>query len=89
MVHSVTTAARSRALDIDERRRRYLWTMGFRTVCFVLAIIAQGWLRWSLAAFAIVLPFIAVLLANAAGPRTAGRIQRVDEGLYRTHLIEK
>lgn len=77
MVHSVTTAPASRALDIEARRRRYLWTMGVRTVCFVLAILASGWLRWSLAAFAVLLPFFAVLLANAAGPRGPGQVQGV------------
>jgi hypothetical protein len=49
--------------------RRYLIAMGLRGLCFVLAIVASGWLRWAFVAGAVVLPYIAVVLANAVGPR--------------------
>ncbi len=49
--------------------RRYLIAMGLRGVCFVLAIVASGWLRWAFVVGAVVLPYIAVVLANAVGPR--------------------
>ncbi len=77
VVHTVTTAPTSRALDIEARRTRYLWTMGVRTLCFILAMVSSGWLRWSFALFAVVLPFIAVTLANAVGPSSPGRLRRV------------
>jgi hypothetical protein len=49
---------------------RYLLSMGIRTACFVGAIVAQGWLRWTLVAAALVLPYIAVVLANATDHRS-------------------
>ena len=36
---SITTAATSLSDDLAMRTRRYLWTMGIRTVCFVGAIV--------------------------------------------------
>ncbi|MEZ5157328.1 MAG: DUF3099 domain-containing protein [Candidatus Nanopelagicales bacterium] len=52
------------------RTRRYLISMAIRTVCFVGAIIASGWLRWTLVAGAVVLPYIAVVMANAGRGRS-------------------
>lgn len=50
------------------RTRRYLISMGIRTVCLILAIFAvHGWLRLIFLAAAITLPWFAVVLANA-GP---------------------
>ena len=46
----VTTAPRSRADEQAGRQRRYLISMGIRTLCFVGAVIADGWLRWVLVA---------------------------------------
>lgn len=44
--------------------------MTIRTVCFVGAILASGWLRWALVAGAVVLPYIAVIMANAGRARS-------------------
>lgn len=74
---SVTTAAQSRSEDQVHRLRQYLATMSVRTVCFVLAIVTEGWLRWVFAAAAILLPFIAVVAANAVAPRMRGRVRPV------------
>lgn len=54
--------------------RRYLLSMGIRTACFVLAVIALGMLHWtvvgwSLVIAAVILPYIAVVVANATRPR--------------------
>lgn len=43
--------------------------MAVRTVCFVGAILASGWLRWTLVAGAVLLPYIAVIMANAGRSR--------------------
>jgi len=43
--------------------------MLLRTLCFVGAVVADGWLRWTLVAGAIFLPYVAVVLANAATRR--------------------
>ena len=65
----VTTAALSRAEELRGRQRRYLISMGIRTVCFVLAIVTTGPLRWILVAAAVFLPYVAVVLANATDRR--------------------
>ena len=47
--------------------------MGIRTVCFVAAIlVGGGWLRWVLVAAALLLPYVAVVMANTAGSRSDG-----------------
>jgi hypothetical protein len=67
-VHSITGARASLNDDMGLRMRRYLISMSIRTACFVLAVVCSGWLRWTFAALAIVLPYFAVVVANA-GPR--------------------
>ena len=76
-VFSVTTAPQSAALDQSARMRRYLWTMGIRTACFIIAVVASGPLRWVAVGGAAVLPYFAVVLANAVGPRTRGSVGTV------------
>ena len=65
----ITTAAASRNDDIAARQKRYLFSMGIRTVCFVGAIVASllgiHWLWPILIVAALVLPYVAVVMANA------------------------
>ena len=72
----ITTAAASANDDLRARQRRYLLSMSLRTICFVGAIIAAlngiDWLWPFLIAGAIVLPYLAVVMANAAASRTDG-----------------
>lgn len=72
----ITTAASSRNVDIATRQKRYLLSMSLRTICFVGAIIANlagvDWLWPILVVGALVLPYVAVVMANAAGPRQDG-----------------
>ena len=66
----ITTAAQSRAQDIATRQRRYIISMSVRVVCFVGAVaVGPGWLRWVLVAGAVLLPYVAVVLANGADNR--------------------
>ncbi|MBP6996415.1 MAG: DUF3099 domain-containing protein [Phycicoccus sp.] len=74
IVQSVTSVGETLEAEQARRMRRYLITMGIRTACFILAFFAQGWLRWVLMAGAVILPYIAVVLANARKPRLPGRI---------------
>ncbi len=61
----VTTAGSSPAEDIRHRQRRYLISMAIRTVCFLGAVaVGPGPLRWVLVAGAVLLPYVAVVLAN-------------------------
>jgi hypothetical protein len=39
--------------------------MGIRTGCVIAAIFVPGWPRWVLIAGAVVLPYLAVVVANA------------------------
>lgn len=74
----VTTAPQSPAEEIDARQRRYLWTMGARVVCFIAAIAlyeflpAIGPIKLVVAGLAMVLPWIAVVAANAGPTRKPG-----------------
>jgi hypothetical protein len=66
-VYSVTGARRGASDDLAQRQRRYLISMSIRTACFVLAVVTHGPIRWVLVAAAVVLPYIAVVMANAVG----------------------
>ena len=68
----ITTASSSAHEDIAARQRRYVFSMGIRTVCFVAAIVTDGVLRWVLVAAALILPYVAVVMANAAASRSDG-----------------
>lgn len=76
-VQSVTSVPESLAEEQASRIKRYLMTMAVRTVCFVGAAIsgmrgAPWWVWGSLAVAAIVLPYVAVVMANAVRPRAPG-----------------
>lgn len=67
-VYTVTDAQRPMSEDIDYRQRRYLISMGVRTVCFLGAIVTAGhaplWVVGILVVGALVLPYISVVFAN-------------------------
>ena len=65
-VYSITAAPTSRADDVSDRTRRYLISMTIRTACFVGAVVVHGPLRWVLLVGALILPYLAVVAANAA-----------------------
>lgn len=67
---SITSARVSHSQDLKRRQRRYLLSMMTRTICFVLAIVTDGPVRWVLVAGAVFLPYVAVVLANAGDTRT-------------------
>lgn len=68
-VVSITSAAPSLSDDVARRTRRYLIQMSIRVVCFLGAVLVDHWTRWLLLLGAVVLPYVAVLLANAGGER--------------------
>lgn len=65
----ITSARTSRSEDIRRRQLRYLLSMGVRTACFVLAVFTSGPLRWVLLAGAVLLPYVAVVIANTSTQR--------------------
>lgn len=69
-VPSITSAAPPLSKDQARRTRTYLIQMGIRIACFVGAVLARGsWLTWVLVVAAVVLPYTAVLFANAGRDR--------------------
>jgi Flp pilus assembly protein TadB len=74
----ITTASEGAGADIASRQKRYVITMGIRTLCFVaVALIAMshfgpGWLPWIFVIGAVVLPYVAVVMANAARTKSDG-----------------
>lgn len=64
-VYRVTTAQKALSEDQQARVRRYLISMAIRTGCFIGVIFTEGWMRWVLVVGALVLPYVAVVMANA------------------------
>jgi len=79
---SITSARTSHSADIRRRQTRYLISMAIRTICFVLAVVLSGPMRWVMVTGAFVLPYFAVVVANAAdGRASAGPARFADEEL--------
>lgn len=87
VVHTVTSASTSTADDQAQRMKRYLIMMGIRVACFGLVFVTSGWLRWAAIVGAIVIPYVAVVIANAVRPRQPGSIQAVTPRVDQTQRI--
>jgi hypothetical protein len=66
----ITTASRSHSDDVWAREKRYMVTMGIRTACFIVAVLCYlsplpHWVAWVFMVGSLVLPYIAVVMANA------------------------
>ena len=72
-VPRITSVSEPLADDVARRTRRYLVQMGIRLVCFLLAVTTwgrlPGWISGLLILGAVVLPYVAVILANAGRER--------------------
>ncbi|MGH3342254.1 MAG: DUF3099 domain-containing protein [Carbonactinosporaceae bacterium] len=68
-VYQITGARKPLTEDVRGRQRRYIISMSIRTVCFVLAIVLPSPWRWIMIAAAVVLPYVAVVFANAGRER--------------------
>ena len=79
-VHSITSAPEPLTDDLARRQKRYLVQMGIRIVCFAGAVLSWGripmWASLVLLIAAVVLPYSAVLFANA------GRERRDSDGTF-------
>jgi hypothetical protein len=69
----ITDARTPASVEMRSRVRRYTFTMAFRTACFISMIFVDGPARWVLFACALVLPYVAVILANQANQRSIRR----------------
>ena len=62
----VTTAGQGRREELRRRELRYVLTMSVRVIAFILAVLLfHGVLRWVAVFLALVLPWLAVVVANA------------------------
>ncbi|RJS47163.1 DUF3099 domain-containing protein [Nocardioides cavernaquae] len=69
----ITTAPQSVDDELGHRQRRYLISMAIRTACVVGAVVVKdGWLLWVMIIGAVFLPYVAVVMANAATKRDDG-----------------
>ncbi|HAM24891.1 MAG TPA: DUF3099 domain-containing protein [Actinobacteria bacterium] len=74
-VHRISSAPRSLSDDVRTRTRRYLWSMAVRTLCFLGCVLAfvvlkNAILGWILFVGALILPYLAVVIANGGRERT-------------------
>jgi hypothetical protein len=76
----ITDARPGSSRELASRQKRYIITMAFRTACFLSMIFVTGPFRWVLLAFAVFLPYVAVVFANQANRKgtAAGRLGPVD-----------
>ena len=71
-VQSITSAQEALRVEQSHRTRVYFAQMFIRLACFLGAVfLADGWLRWVLLVGAVVLPYSAVIFANAGRDRVA------------------
>lgn len=63
-VHRITEAHEAHTVDQSSRVRKYTISMTVRVLCFIGAFFTSGPLQWILLVGAIVLPYIAVVIAN-------------------------
>ena len=63
-VYRITTARKSVPDDQAKRVRGYVISMSIRIVFFILALVSSGPLRWMFIAFAVFIPYFAVVYAN-------------------------
>lgn len=70
----ITSVPKSRFQQLDDRRRRYLISMGIRTICLLLAIVVPFTpARILLVVAAIALPWLSVVAANGPLARDPAR----------------
>lgn len=63
-VHTITNAAEAHSEEMRQRMRKYALTMGIRMVCLVLIFVVDGWFKIIPVVGAVVLPWVAVMIAN-------------------------
>lgn len=69
-VQRITDARRSHSDDQHARIVKYSVSMAIRAVCLILAFVVTGPLRWVFITGAVVLPYVAVVIANAGREQT-------------------
>lgn len=63
----ITDADESRSADMHSRTVKYTVSMSVRLACFIAAFFVHGWLQVVMLVLAVILPYFAVIMANASG----------------------
>jgi hypothetical protein len=61
----ITSAPKALSTDQAGRQKRYFISMMVRTLCFILTVLLPSPFRWFALLGAVVLPYFAVVIANA------------------------
>ena len=64
-IFNITSAPKALSADQAGRQKRYFISMMIRTACFILTVILPSPYRWFALAGAVLLPYFAVVIANA------------------------
>lgn len=76
--YSVTSVGDSPETERRKRFIQYTVAMIIRVICIFLAVLIDNWLRWVFIAGAVLLPYFAVIAANAVGnSRSRNEAERV------------
>ena len=75
---SITNAQLAHSDEIPGRMKRYFISMMIRTACFIGAVISPAPYRWFLIVGAVILPYIAVVMANAGQEQSFDQIEVVE-----------
>lgn len=73
---SITTLPPSPEAERRSRMIKYTIAMSIRVACIFAMLFAQGWWLVVFAAGAILLPYVAVVLANVSGPTRDSEVLR-------------
>lgn len=76
---SITSAQIAHSEEQPGRAKRYLISMIIRTACFIGAVLTPSPYRWFLIAGAVLLPYIAVVIANAGRENVTGKVETVQK----------
>jgi len=77
---SVSNVGEPLSRDQSSRARKYFISMMIRTACFILAVVLPSPYRWVALFGAVVLPYIAVVVANAGRESVRGRATIISPG---------
>lgn len=76
--HDVQSATALPAAPLDDRKkrmRRYVIAMSIRTVCLIALVVVPDWWRYVFGVGAVLLPYIAVVLANVGSSGAANPVR--------------
>jgi len=77
---SISNVGEPLSIDQSSRSRKYFISMMVRTACFILAVVLPSPYRWIALFGAVVLPYIAVVVANAGRESIRGRATIITPG---------